>query len=131
MRCLLDVGVIEVLTEGLKDKNERVRRRIMATLGELLFYVATQQQVSRRYNKVVHHSICCTDKHIRNCYACLQRSSSAVTALLLTRLWYGQLGLFVLSHSQARPQIYLVMLPSLLQRNLYIASAAAATCRKP
>ena len=38
-------GVIEVLTEGLKEKNERVRRRIMATLGELLFYVATQQQV--------------------------------------------------------------------------------------
>ncbi len=52
MRCLLDAGVIEVLTEGLKDKNERVRRRIMATLGELLFYVATQQQVSRRFTKV-------------------------------------------------------------------------------
>lgn len=34
-----------MLTEALKDKNERVRRRIMATLGELLFYVATQQQV--------------------------------------------------------------------------------------
>ena len=46
MRCLVDVGVIEVLTEGLKDKNDRVRRRIMATLGELLFYVATQQQVA-------------------------------------------------------------------------------------
>ncbi|KAL0019961.1 hypothetical protein WJX79_009290 [Trebouxia sp. C0005] len=41
---LATTGVIEVLTEGLKDKNERVRRRIMATLGELLFYVATQQQ---------------------------------------------------------------------------------------
>lgn len=40
-------GVIDVLTEALKDKNERVRRRIMATLGELLFYVATQQQVHR------------------------------------------------------------------------------------
>ena len=39
-------GVIDVLTEALKDKNERVRRRIMATLGELLFYVATQQQVA-------------------------------------------------------------------------------------
>ena len=41
----MTAGVIEVLTEALKDKNERVRRRIMATLGELLFYVATQQQV--------------------------------------------------------------------------------------
>ena len=49
MRCLFDAGVIEVLTEGLKDKNERVRRRIMATLGELLFYVATQQQVGCRF----------------------------------------------------------------------------------
>lgn len=29
---------------GLQDKNERVRRRVMATLGELLFYIATQQQ---------------------------------------------------------------------------------------
>lgn len=28
----------------LQDKNERVRRRVIATLGELLFYIATQQQ---------------------------------------------------------------------------------------
>lgn len=41
----MHAGVLDVLTEALKDKNERVRRRIMATLGELLFYVATQQQV--------------------------------------------------------------------------------------
>ena len=41
----MHAGVIDVLTEALKAKNERVRRRIMATLGELLFYVATQQQV--------------------------------------------------------------------------------------
>lgn len=27
-----------------QDKNERVRRRVIATLGELLFYIATQQQ---------------------------------------------------------------------------------------
>ena len=38
-------GVIEVLADALSDKNEKVRRRVMATLGELLFYVATQQQV--------------------------------------------------------------------------------------
>ncbi len=90
MRCLLDVGVIEVLTEGLKDKNERVRRRIMATLGELLFYVATQQQVSCCFTKV---RLCITD-----CFAltntagivkpasCLQRRSSATTTVLLARL---------------------------------------------
>ena len=45
IKVTVPAGVIEVLTEGLKEKNERVRRRIMATLGELLFYVATQQQV--------------------------------------------------------------------------------------
>lgn len=31
-------------TSRLQDKNERVRRRVIATLGELLFYIATQQQ---------------------------------------------------------------------------------------
>ena len=37
-------GVIDALCDALRDKNEKVRRRAMATLGELLFYVATQQQ---------------------------------------------------------------------------------------
>eukprot|EP00798_Chlamydomonas_sp_ICE-L_P014436 gene14436-20443_t len=41
---LSQTGVVEILVEALKDKNERVRRRVMATLGELLFYIATQQQ---------------------------------------------------------------------------------------
>ncbi|KAG2493011.1 hypothetical protein HYH03_008674 [Edaphochlamys debaryana] len=41
---LAATGVVEVLSEALKDKNERVRRRVIATLGELLFYIATQQQ---------------------------------------------------------------------------------------
>lgn len=40
-----NTGVVEALAEALKDKNEKVRRRVMATLGELLFYIATQQQV--------------------------------------------------------------------------------------
>lgn len=44
-RLFLPAGVIEVLADALCDKNEKVRRRVMATLGELLFYVATQQQV--------------------------------------------------------------------------------------
>ncbi|KAK9809997.1 hypothetical protein WJX72_003108 [[Myrmecia] bisecta] len=43
---LAATGVVEVLAEALRDKNERVRRRVMASLGELLFYVATQQQDS-------------------------------------------------------------------------------------
>ncbi len=35
-------GMVGVLTECLGDANERVRRRIMGTLGELLFYMASQ-----------------------------------------------------------------------------------------
>lgn len=35
---------MHALTRMLQDKNERVRRRVIATLGELLFYIATQQQ---------------------------------------------------------------------------------------
>ena len=40
---LASSGIVSVLTECLRDKNERVRRRAAATLGELLFYIATQQ----------------------------------------------------------------------------------------
>jgi serine/threonine-protein kinase ULK4 len=35
---------VKVLADTMSDTNERVRRRAMATLGELLFYVATQQR---------------------------------------------------------------------------------------
>jgi serine/threonine-protein kinase ULK4 len=35
-------GIINALTEGLSDSSERVRRRMMACLGELLFYIAIQ-----------------------------------------------------------------------------------------
>jgi len=41
---LANTGVLDALAETLRDKNERVRRRAMATMGELLFYIATQQQ---------------------------------------------------------------------------------------
>ncbi|WIA17198.1 hypothetical protein OEZ85_014081 [Tetradesmus obliquus] len=43
---LAGTQLVEILTEALRDKSERVRRRVMATLGELLFYIATQQQDS-------------------------------------------------------------------------------------
>ena len=38
------VGIIDALTETVRDKNNSVRRKSMAALGELLFYVVTQQQ---------------------------------------------------------------------------------------
>ncbi len=47
-QAIVCVGLVEVLADGLADKNERVRRRVMACLGELLFYIATQQESSTR-----------------------------------------------------------------------------------
>ena len=40
---LAATGVLEVVAEALKDPAERVRRRAMGALGELLFFCATQQ----------------------------------------------------------------------------------------
>ncbi|CAG9460825.1 unnamed protein product [Pedinophyceae sp. YPF-701] len=40
---LASTGIVEALAEVLRDKGERVRRRAMAALGELLFYLSTQQ----------------------------------------------------------------------------------------
>ncbi|KAI5081191.1 hypothetical protein GOP47_0004374 [Adiantum capillus-veneris] len=45
---LASSGIITVLSEGLRDKQDKVRRCSMATLGELLFYIATQNEGSPR-----------------------------------------------------------------------------------
>ena len=37
-------GIIDALTESVRDKSEVVRRKSMAALGELLFYIVTQEQ---------------------------------------------------------------------------------------
>ncbi|GAQ82018.1 Serine-threonine protein kinase FUSED [Klebsormidium nitens] len=39
-------GIVPILTEAAKDKQERVKRRAIASLGELLFYIATQSEQS-------------------------------------------------------------------------------------
>lgn len=41
-------GIVAVLTDTLRDKQDKVRRCAMATLGELLFYIATQNEGSPR-----------------------------------------------------------------------------------
>lgn len=41
-------GIVAVLTETLRDKQDKVRRCAMASLGELLFYIATQTEGSPR-----------------------------------------------------------------------------------
>ena len=35
-------GLAAILCETVKDKNEKVRRKAVASLGELMFYAATQ-----------------------------------------------------------------------------------------
>ena len=35
-------GIINIFVDGVKDKSEKVRRKAMAALGEILFYGATQ-----------------------------------------------------------------------------------------
>ena len=37
-------GIIDSLTDALRDKHEAVRRKSMSALGELLFYIVTQEQ---------------------------------------------------------------------------------------
>jgi serine/threonine-protein kinase ULK4 len=41
---LAATGVVDVLADTLRDKTVQVRRRSVASLGELLFYIATQMQ---------------------------------------------------------------------------------------
>ena len=41
---LAATGVVDVLADTLKDKTVQVRRRSVSSLGELLFYIATQMQ---------------------------------------------------------------------------------------
>lgn len=41
---LADTGIVNVLTDLLRDTSTKIRRRAVCALGELLFYVATQVQ---------------------------------------------------------------------------------------
>uniref|UniRef100_A0A7S3R0S0 Protein kinase domain-containing protein n=2 Tax=Dunaliella TaxID=3044 RepID=A0A7S3R0S0_DUNTE len=70
---LAQTGVVEILTDALKDKMEKVRRRVMATLGELLFYVATQQQDVQSGT---------TAQEVSDCWSITSSTISAVTRLL-------------------------------------------------
>lgn len=47
---LANSGILGSLTDGLRDKQEKVRRFSMAALGELLFYISTQNDHNRDNN---------------------------------------------------------------------------------
>ncbi|KAF8394503.1 hypothetical protein HHK36_020713 [Tetracentron sinense] len=47
---LASSGILGSLTDGLRDRQEKVRRFSMAALGELLFYISTQNEHARDNN---------------------------------------------------------------------------------
>lgn len=47
---LANCGILSSLTDGLRDKQDKVRRFSMAALGELLFYISTQNEDNRDNN---------------------------------------------------------------------------------
>ncbi|XP_038723665.1 serine/threonine-protein kinase RUNKEL-like [Tripterygium wilfordii] len=47
---LANSGILGSLSDGLRDKQEKVRRFSMAALGELLFYISTQNEHARESN---------------------------------------------------------------------------------
>ncbi|KAK8623851.1 hypothetical protein V6N13_065214 [Hibiscus sabdariffa] len=47
---LANSGILGALTDGLRDRQEKVRRFSMAALGELLFYISTQNEQARDNN---------------------------------------------------------------------------------
>ncbi|GMI70343.1 RUNKEL, EMBRYO DEFECTIVE 3013 [Hibiscus trionum] len=47
---LANSGILGALADGLRDRQEKVRRFSMAALGELLFYISTQNEHSRDNN---------------------------------------------------------------------------------
>lgn len=49
---LANSGILSSLTDGLRDKQEKVRRFSMAALGELLFYISTQNADCRDNNQL-------------------------------------------------------------------------------
>lgn len=48
---IISTGLMTILCEQLKDRNEKVRRTAMAALGEFLFYAATQMD-EEQYDRV-------------------------------------------------------------------------------
>ncbi|RZR77020.1 hypothetical protein BHM03_00001969 [Ensete ventricosum] len=49
---LANSGIINSLMDGLRDKHDKVRRFCMAALGELLFYISTQNDHSAKDNNI-------------------------------------------------------------------------------
>ena len=87
--------IVAVLGETLADKTDRVRRRAMATLGELLFYVATQQTDAAQVphcachelpheSRPVNCGLCCAEAALHRCVAKNVSHSRCETSFWLT-----------------------------------------------
>jgi len=44
---LANSGILGALTNGLRDRQEKVRRLSLVALGKLLFYISTQNEHAR------------------------------------------------------------------------------------
>lgn len=84
---LASSGILGALTDGLRDRQEKVRRFSMAALGELLFYISTQNADCRDNNQLESPS-----KDNRNAHG-WQVSFQACCILCLLSICLGHLKL--------------------------------------
>ncbi|KAL5712821.1 non-specific serine/threonine protein kinase [Ranunculus cassubicifolius] len=80
---LASSGLLGALTDGLRDRQEKVRRFSMAALGELLFYISTQNEQTRDTNTLESPSK-------DNRFACGWQVPSPVIALVSSILRKGE-----------------------------------------
>ncbi|XAR54589.1 Non-specific serine/threonine protein kinase [Bertholletia excelsa] len=76
---LANSGILSSLADGLRDKQDKVRRFSMAALGELLFYISTQNDHSKDNNPPEHPS---KDSRFSSCWQVSNPLISLVSSIL-------------------------------------------------
>lgn len=81
---LASSGIVNALSDGLRDRHDKLRRFCMATLGELLFYISTQNDQDNKESNVQESPM------KNNKSAALWQVPSAVIALVSSILRKGE-----------------------------------------
>lgn len=81
---LASSGIVNALSDGLRDRHDKLRRFCMATLGELLFYISTQNDQDNKESNVQESPM------KNNKFAALWQVPSAVIALVSSILRKGE-----------------------------------------
>lgn len=81
---LASSGIVNALSDGLRDRHDKLRRFCMATLGELLFYISTQTDQDNKETNVQESPM------KNNKSAALWQVPSAVIALVSSILRKGE-----------------------------------------